>query len=72
MRARFAFPMQGTGRGIAAAPESMPSTNDVAVPRARAGARALARPSGGAGRRTGPGRATRGRDAGVVCPAISA
>ena len=72
MRARFAFPMQGTGRENAAAPESMPSTNDAPVSRARAGARARERPSGGAGRRTGPGRAMRGRDAGIACPAISA
>ena len=37
MRARFAFPMQGTGRGIAAAPESMPLTSR---PPSSAGARA--------------------------------
>jgi|GEM_PF-3712469 len=36
MRARFAFPMQSTGRGIAAAPESRPPAEDVAPARARA------------------------------------
>jgi hypothetical protein len=36
MRARFAFPMQSTGRGIAAAPESMPRSADVAPARPRA------------------------------------
>ena len=41
MRARFAFPMQSTGRGIAAAPESAPRTQEPASarPRTRAGPR---------------------------------
>jgi hypothetical protein len=54
VRARFAFPMQGTGRGIAAAPESMPLTSrppSPAVTRARElparGTVARAGPTGG-------------------------
>jgi hypothetical protein len=45
MRARFAFPMQSTGRGIAAAPGSWPRAEDAASvrPRARPGTRAARR-----------------------------
>ena len=70
MRARFAFPMQGTGRGIAAAPESSPATNGAAPP-ARAG-RARDRPSASRGLRAAPGRATRGRAAAADGAAIRA
>jgi len=40
MRARFAFPMQGTGRGSAAAPESSPQADEAAPARPRARRRA--------------------------------
>jgi len=40
MRARFALPMQSTGRGIAAAPESMPRADAAAPARPRARRRA--------------------------------
>ena len=44
MRARFAFPMQSTGRGIAAAPESVRRTAvPPARPRTREGPRARRR-----------------------------
>jgi len=45
MRGRFAFPMQSTGRGIAAAPESAPRADDALArrPRAREGPHASAR-----------------------------
>jgi len=42
MRGRFAFPMQSTGRGIAAAPESPPRAEDAAPARSRARRRAPA------------------------------
>lgn len=47
MRARFAFPMQSTGRGIAAAPESRFPAEDAAPvrPRVRPAARAARRPA---------------------------
>jgi len=43
MRARFAFPMQVTGRDIAAAPESMPRADEAAPARPRARGRPRAR-----------------------------
>jgi hypothetical protein len=67
MRARFAFPMQCTGRDIAAAPESMPS-RDGPAPRGRATARAIARARerarDGGGSRAGP--VARGGSAGAA------
>jgi len=42
MRGRFAFPMQSTGRGIAAAPESRPRSEDAARARHRARRRVAA------------------------------